>query len=180
MVRGNHETRGMLARGFKKYFDLPEDRFYYSVSDGPVHYVALDCGEDKPDNNRYYFGLADYDSYRLEQLEWLKKHIKSQEFRNAEYRVVIIHMPVIMGEDMGHGMQFLSDHFGPVLKDAGIDLLIAGHTHRVAYYDRKQSGFGYPVMVSSYKTYIELEASDKELKALIKDSEGEVVLEKSF
>lgn len=180
MVRGNHETRGMLARDFKKYFDFPEDRFYYSVSDGPVHYVALDCGEDKPDSNRYYYGLADYDAYRLEQLEWLKKHINSQEFRNAKYRVVIVHMPVISGEDMGHGMQFLSDHFGPVLQDAGIDLLLAGHTHRVKYYDKKESGFGYPVMVSSNNTYIELEASNKELKAVLKNSEGELVLDKSF
>jgi predicted phosphodiesterase len=180
LVRGNHETRGMLARDFKDYFDFPENRFYYALSDGPVHYVLLDCGEDKPDNNRYYFGLADYDTYRLNQLEWLKEHIKSPEFRNARYRVVIVHMPIIGGEDMGHGMQDLSDHFGPVLKDAGISLLLAGHTHRVKYYEGKDSGFGYPVLVSSNKTYIELEASERELKAVLKNSAGENILEKSF
>lgn len=58
-VRGNHETRGALARELKNYFDYKDNRFYYSFDYGPVHFIVLDCGEDKPDDNRYYYGLAD-------------------------------------------------------------------------------------------------------------------------
>lgn len=50
-VRGNHETRGYQARSLKEYFVYPDDRFYYSFDMGPVHFVVLDCGEDKPDGS---------------------------------------------------------------------------------------------------------------------------------
>jgi predicted phosphodiesterase len=177
LIRGNHESRGMKAREFKNFFDFEDDKFYSAVKHGPVHFIVLDCGEDKPDENRYYFDMADYDSYRLEELEWLKKHIKSKEFRNAPFKVVLVHMPILKGEEMGHGMQFLSDHFGPVLEEAGIDLLIAGHTHRVASYKANESGFGYPVIVSSNNTFLEIEVKDNQLRATLKDSEGSPVLE---
>ncbi|MDX2413898.1 MAG: FN3 domain-containing metallophosphoesterase family protein [Bacteroidales bacterium] len=180
MVRGNHETRGMLARNFKDYNDFPDNKFYYAFTHGPVHFVALDCGEDKPDENRYYFDLADYDTYRLKQLEWLKDHIKSKEFKEAKYRVVVVHMPIIKADKMGYGMQFLSDHFGPVLKEAGIDVLFAGHTHRVGYYTAEESGFDYPVMVSSNKTFIELQAGKDGISAVMKDSSGKIVMEKTY
>ncbi len=72
-VRGNHEARGMYARYFKDFFDFEYDRFYGSFRWGPVQFLVLDCGEDKPDDNQYYFQLAAYDNYRLTQLEWLKK-----------------------------------------------------------------------------------------------------------
>ncbi|MFA5818225.1 MAG: metallophosphoesterase, partial [Bacteroidales bacterium] len=49
-ARGNHETRGFVARDLKNYFDYKDGRFYYSFDNGPVHFVVLDCGEDKPDN----------------------------------------------------------------------------------------------------------------------------------
>lgn len=180
LVRGNHETRGILARDFKNFFDFPDDRFYYAFTNGPVHFLALDCGEDKPDENRYYFGLADYDSYRLKELAWLKDHIKTPEFKKAKYRVVIVHMPIIEGKDMGHGMQFLSDYFGPVLKDAGIDLMVSGHTHRNKYHSEDESGFGYPVLVSSNKTFIEVWANGDKMIATLKDAKGEIVIKKEF
>ena len=65
-IRGNHETRGYVARDLKNSFDYKDNSFYYSFDNGPVHFVILDCGEDKPDNNRYYYGMADYDSYRYD------------------------------------------------------------------------------------------------------------------
>lgn len=180
IARGNHETRGMKARNFKDFFDFKDDSFYYSLTHGPVHFIVLDCGEDKGDDNRYYYGLADYDAYRLEELEWLKEHIGSSEFKKAKYRLVIAHMPVLKGENMGHGMQFLSDHFGPVLEKAGVDLLIAAHTHRVTFYSSEESGFGYPVIVSSNNTFIEADADNDELRVSIKDAEGTVTMEKIF
>ena len=83
-IRGNHETRGFAARDLKHYFDYKDDRFYYSFDFGPVHFTILDCGEDKPDDNRYYYGLADYDAYRKSELSWLKDEVKTDKFRNAK------------------------------------------------------------------------------------------------
>ncbi len=176
-VRGNHETRGYLARDLKNYFDFKDDRFYYSFNHGPVHFIVLDCGEDKPDNNRYYYGLADYDTYRLEELEWLKQDIESENFRKAKHRIVIVHMPIIKEEKQGHGMRFLSEHFGPVLQDSGIDLMISGHTHRTAFHDKSKSGFNYPVVVSSNNTFVEIYVDLQGIKAVIKDLSGKQVNE---
>jgi len=176
-ARGNHETRGFVARDLKNYFDYKDGRFYYSFDNGPVHFVVLDCGEDKPDNNRYYYGLADYDSYRLEELEWLKKEVKSDAFRNAKHRIVMIHMPVIKEEKQGYGMKFLADNFGPVLQGAGVDLMISAHTHRNAFYEAGESGFGYPVLVNSNNSFVEVVADLKEIKAVVKDINGKQLAE---
>ncbi len=164
-VRGNHETRGFAARDLKKWFDYKDDRFYYSFDQGPVHFIVLDCGEDKPDNNRYYYGLADYDSYRFTELEWLKNEVKTDAFRNAKHRIVIIHMPVIKEAKQNYAMKFLADNFGPVLQNAGIDLMISGHTHRNAYYEKEKSGFNYPVLVNSNNSFVEVVVDNKGIKA---------------
>lgn len=174
-TRGNHETRGYAARGFKKYFDFRNDKFYYSFDRGPVHFVVLDCGEDKTDDNRYYYGLADYDSYRKEELEWLKNEVKSESFRNAAKRIVIVHMPIVKEEKQGHGMQFLAENFGPVLSSANIDLMLSAHTHRNTWYEKGKSGFQYPVLVNSANSFVEVTADKNEIKATVKDVTGKVI-----
>jgi UDP-2,3-diacylglucosamine pyrophosphatase LpxH len=174
-ARGNHETRGYSAREIKSYFDYKDDSFYYSFDKGPVHFIVLDCGEDKPDYNRYYYGLADYDSYRLEELEWLKKEVKTDPFRNAKYRIVIVHMPVIKEEKQAYGMKFLADNFGPLLKSANISLMVSAHTHRNAFYESERSGFGYPVLVNSNNSFVEVDADSQGIKAVLKDVTGKII-----
>lgn len=179
-VRGNHETRGFMARDLKQYFDFKDGKYYFGFDYGPFHFTVLDCGEDKPDNNRYYYGLADYDSYRLQQLEWLKNEVKNENFIKAKYRIVIVHMPIIKEEKQGHGMRFLADYYGPILSNAGTDLLISAHTHRNAFHDKGKSGFNYPVIVNSADTYIEVYADRKEIKATIRDLKGDQIAEYSI
>ncbi len=174
-VRGNHESRGFAARDLKKWFDYKDDRFYYSFDQGPVHFTILDTGEDKPDNNRYYYGLADYDSYRLKELDWLQTEIKSDAFRNAKNRIVMIHMPVIKEERQNYTMKFLADNFGPVLRTAGIDLMISAHTHRNAFYEKGKSGFNYPVLVNSNNSFVEVVVDNQGIKAVVKDVNGKII-----
>jgi predicted phosphodiesterase len=174
-VRGNHETRGTYAKEFKKFFDFPDDKYYYSFDAGSVHFTILDCGEDKPDTSAAYFGLADYDNYRLEQLEWLKREVKTESFKNASFRIVVVHMPIIEKEKNWYGMAFLAKHYGPVLQDAGINLMISGHTHRNAWISADSSGFGYPVMIASNHNFTEVTADERKIVLKLKDIEGRVV-----
>jgi len=176
-VRGNHETRGFVARDLKSYFDYQSDSFYYGFDYGPVHFTVLDCGEDKPDNNRYYYGLADYDAYRLKELAWLKEEVKSENFIKARYRIVIIHMPVLKEEKQGYGMRFLADNFGPVLQSAGINLAISAHTHRNTFYEAGKSGFGFPVLVNSNNSFIEVFADQQDINIAVKDIGGKIINE---
>jgi len=174
-VRGNHETRGYVARELKSFFDYEADKFYFSFNYGPVHFTILDCGEDKPDNNRYFYGLADYDTYRKEELEWLRSEVATDAFRNAKHRIAIIHMPVIKEEKQGHGMKSLADEFGPLLSDAGIDLMISAHTHKNAFYEAGKSGFRYPVLVNSNNSFVEVSADSREINIVVKDLNGEII-----
>ena len=174
-VRGNHEARGKFARQFKDFFDFKDNKFYSSFDLGPVHFIILDCGEDKPDDNQEYYQLADYDNYRKEQLEWLKNEITTDNFRNASFRIVLCHIPIYQRERMGYGMQFLVDNYGPVLGKAGIDLMLSGHTHRYAYLESNNSGFGYPVVINSNNTFVEVSVESNEIMLLIKDTEGNIL-----
>jgi predicted phosphodiesterase len=176
-IRGNHEARGRYARQFKKFFDFKDNSFYSSFDLGPVHFVILDCGEDKPDDNQEYYQLADFDYYRREQLEWLKNEITTNNFRNAAFRIVLCHMPIYKQEKMAYGMKFLSDYYGPILEKAGIDLIISGHTHSNAYLDSKNSGFGYPILVNSSNTFLEVSVKSNGIKALIKGTNGNIMNE---
>ena len=60
-TRGNHETRGDLAFNFQDYFSTRQEHIYYMFRHGPVCFVALDCGEDKPDSDLEYSGIHCYD-----------------------------------------------------------------------------------------------------------------------
>lgn len=176
-ARGNHETRGQFARELKNYLDLPNDKYYYSFTDGPVRFIVLDGGEDKPDTSKEYSGMADFDKYRNEELLWLKQEVKNDAFINATFKIVIIHMPIINNPKNWYGMAYLAEHFGPVLKEAGIDLMISGHTHRNAWIAADKSGFDYPVMISSNNNYIEASVSSEKISLTLKDIEGNIVEE---
>ena len=91
--RGNHDTRGVHADLLPEYFPKGEGTFYALRRYGDVCLLTLDCGEDKPDSDIEYAGLADYDAYRLEQREWLAEALRSEAFRTAATRIVLLHVP---------------------------------------------------------------------------------------
>ena len=78
--RGNHETRGVFADRLHDYFPTRNGRHYQLCKVGSVCFLLLDCGEDKPDTDIEYGGLADYDAYRREECEWLRRAVASETF----------------------------------------------------------------------------------------------------
>ena len=111
----------------------------------------------------------------MKELEWLKEEIKTEAFRNARKKIVICHFPIVKNEKQGHGMQFMAEHFGPVLKAAGIDLMISGHLHTNAFHEAGKSGFNYPVLVNSDVSFVEVEADARVIKAVVKDVNGKII-----
>ena len=189
-IRGNHETRGAAARNLINYFAAPGGKFYYTFKRGNTFFIMLDCGEDKPDSNKYYFGLADYDNYRSEEAEWLKKVVASKEFRNATHRIVALHMPISLNPEKpseeGHGVYDLSKKFSPILNNAGIDLMLSGHTHKYEIIRPGKGRFKFPIVVGgayydvkrpNRVAYTRVEVSPRRITALLKDING-VVLDK--
>ena len=94
-TRGNHETRGAFATEFQRYFSPKEENIYYTFRQGPICFVVLDTGEDKPDSDIEYAGITVYDEYRTEQAEWLRRVLDSKEYKDAPFKIIVAHIPPI-------------------------------------------------------------------------------------
>lgn len=169
-ARGNHETRGPFSVYFPDYFPTPTGKLYYSFRQGPVHFIVLDCGEDKPDSDIEYSGLAQFDAYRTEQQEWLKKEIQKEEFKSAPHKVVVIHIPPV-GSDW-HGPLDIRRKILPVLKNQGITAMISGHTHRYQYIEPQSEEFDFPIIINAHTTSLEVDATSEKMTVIRKDTEG--------
>jgi len=173
-VRGNHETRGNFARNLMDYFPHSSGRFYYSFDHGPVHFIILDSGEDKPDSHAVYAGLVDFDRYRDEQAAWLKEDIQSESFKKALYKVVFSHMPP--DEDSrGYGEQYLGKVWTPILNEADIDLLLCGHKHRFSRIEPIEGKNKYPILILGRDMIIKADVSQERISGVITRSNGDVL-----
>ena len=174
-VRGNHETRGAYARNFFRYLAGPEGKFYYAFTYGPIRFVVLDSGEDKPDTDVEYSGLVDFDNYILEQKEWLARELESPEFRAASFRVVLSHIP--FGKGGWYGSERLRKQLLPLLEGARIDLMLSGHNHTFGFMD-KGKVTAFPIIVNSNNSVLTMFGSEDLLKVQVKQIDGKVLLEK--
>ncbi|MFC1562733.1 metallophosphoesterase [candidate division KSB1 bacterium] len=173
-VRGNHETRGLAARSLMDYFPTGSGRYYYSFGHGPIHFIILDSGEDKEDSNVSYCSLADFDRYRDEQAEWLEEEIKSDSFKEAKFRIVLIHMPLYGGNNW-HGIQDIRKKFGSILNKGQIDMMISGHTHRFARIPAQEGENTYPIVIGGTDTKIKIDVSENQLNTTVLRLDGSVV-----
>ena len=169
---GNHDTRGALARRLGNFFPEREGRFYYSFDHGPVHFIILDSGEDKTDDSPVYAGLADFDHYRSEQADWLKREIQSPAFQKAGFRVVLVHMP-LFGD--GHGVEENSRLWGPILNEAGIDAVLAGHYHRLFQAEPAAGRNDYPVLAFPQDGVVKASVSESGIDLQAINSKGDTV-----
>ena len=176
-VRGNHETRGAYARNFSRYLTGPEGKFYYAFTYGPIRFIVLDSGEDKPDTDVEYSGLVDFDNYILEQKEWLARELESPEFRAASFRVVLSHIP--FGKGGWYGSERLRKQLLPLLEGARIDLMLSGHNHTFGFMD-KGKVTAFPIIVNSNNSVLTMFGSEDLLKVQVKQIDGKVLLEKEF
>ena len=174
-ARGNHETRGLFSDHYLDYFPTPTGEPYYAFRQGPVFFVVMDGGEDKPDSDIEYYGLSDFDRYRADQVAWLKETVASEAFRTAPFKVAIIHIPPV--NSTWHGPLDVKKHFLPVLNDAGIDLMLCGHLHSYHYLPAGQTECDFPVLINSNDRAVEIEATADALNLKVKDTKKQVVQE---
>ncbi|MCB1097542.1 MAG: metallophosphoesterase [Verrucomicrobiae bacterium] len=133
-VRGNHDLRGPAARKLPSFTGTPDDRFYYSFRSGPLAALVMDTGEDKPDDSPYFAGLAAFKRMRQRQADWLKATITQPWFREAPFRILFCHIPLWWVRDRTdidwwEFSKVCRDAWAPTLQEAGVELVISGHTH---------------------------------------------------
>ena len=181
-IRGNHEIRNAYSIGLRSLIDYVGNKTYGSFNWGDTRFVTLDCGEDKPDSHREYFGLNDFTQHRKDQADFLAKELKTKDFKKAERRILVHHIPVY-----GKGEEFdpynpCRDEWEPLLKKAPFDVAICGHTHLFSFFEKGADGNNFPVVVGggpSHKhgTVIVLEKKGEALSLKVLDTKGQVLKE---
>ncbi|MDD8027370.1 MAG: FN3 domain-containing metallophosphoesterase family protein [Acidobacteriota bacterium] len=171
LVRGNHETRGAMARRLESFFPAPAGRFYYAFSHGPVRFVILDSGEDKPDDSPVYAGLADFDRYRAEQAAWLEAEIESPEFKRAAFRIVFTHIPPF---GKGYVTEQLASLWLPILNKGGVDLLLGGHFHTLYKIAPRSVKNDFPILGAPPETAVKASVSKSAVSLQVVDANGDI------
>lgn len=175
MVRGNHEGRGVMASRYPEYFPASTGMPYYTFRQGPVFFIVMDGGEDKPDSDIEYFGLNRMDRYREDEARWLKEVVATEEFRSSPYKVVLLHVPPF--GDTWHGQLHAQRMFMPILNEAGVDVMVCGHLHRHLFVrPGKESGAKFPVIINSNVDVIEASADGHSLELSVKNGNGQEIL----
>lgn len=188
VVRGNHETRGNLARTYGQYVYRPAGHYYGLYTMGKTVVVMLDAGEDKPDTSPVYGGLGAFDRYREQQAEWLGQAVKSREFRQAERRIVIVHIPPYIPGKSGpaepvewdHGAQMVDEVFMPILNEEKIDLMICGHNHRQSLVEVEKGVNNFPIVINDDRSASFVTSSPEGVRVKTVDLEGETTLDRIF
>jgi UDP-2,3-diacylglucosamine pyrophosphatase LpxH len=170
-ARGNHETRGNFANAFPRYFKSPTGKLYYLLRYGPVCFIVLDCGEDKPDSDIEYSDIVAFNQYRETEKKWIEEAVKSKDFVDAEYKVAILHMPPFGG---WYGEEDIAQKFIPVLNSAKIDVMFCGHLHR---YIKKEPAPNsrFPIIANANNFVVKVVADKSKLQVKILNLQGAVV-----
>lgn len=189
-VRGNHDVRGPEAHLLPKFTGTPGDAFHYAFRSGPLAALVMDSGEDKPDDHRYFGGMAAFQPMQRRQLEWLKGIAKLPWFREAPFKVLFCHIPLYFKREISQAYgsweshRFCRDLWVPALVEAGVKLIVSGHTHDAHWMPAKE---GQPIAQlvgggpqPKSATIIHGKATNDSLSLVMSRLDGTVVAEAKF
>lgn len=185
LIRGNHDTRGALARTYDQYIRRPDKHFYGTYTLGNTFIIMLDTGEDKPDDHHDYSGITSFEAYRQEQAEWLRKVVKSKAFKSAKHRIVMAHIPAIRRSPdntraSAHTADMVHKLYLPILNKEKIDLMISGHTHRFQLIETKKGENNFPMLINDNNSISYYEVTDAGIHVKTVNDQGEVTMDRIF
>ncbi len=155
---GNHDFRGSWISK-KEEVILPRDpserrgdqwdlKWNFAQRLGDMALIGLDTGEDKPDAHPKWFGLANFEPYRVAQAKWLEEQFSRPEIATAKFKIVFCHIPLYAApgspayphdgvkvdpKDYAYWSRECADLWGPILRKAGVCLVACGHQHCYRY-----------------------------------------------
>ncbi|MCS4434363.1 metallophosphoesterase family protein [Aquiflexum gelatinilyticum] len=124
LLPGNHDYDGSyqtwIPEPFQKVLKADNQKNYYSWQSGPCAFIALDPNENFP------VGIP----ANTEQFEWFQQEIKSKKWKDAAWKIILVHQPPFSQGWIGyHGEQSIENLLKPVWESGMADLVISGHTH---------------------------------------------------
>ena len=161
-LNGNHDFRGRFNRRLgdvMMFRELGERKPEYAELGrnfvqrlGDIALIGLDTGEDKLDTNPEFAGIFKMRPYRERQARWLAEVIETDAVKTAKFKVAFCHIPLFDAQPWANpgdvapadaAPQYRHDYaiwqrtcanlWGPSLKNAGVQLVIAAHQHCFRY-----------------------------------------------
>ena len=112
-------------------------------------YFSSVCIEVYELETEEYAELINFNEYHQEQAAWLADVFKSPEYQQADYQIVLVHIPPFEDYSVIFPEDFLTEAFDPVLallhQQTDIDLVMSGHLHRGDIWLPEETGLPYPV-----------------------------------
>ena len=159
---GNHDSRGRANRHLEKVwmYRQPEERNVrdwdlgrnFAIRMGDIALIGLDTAEDKLDTNPIFAGLFKSEEYRRAQTAWLKDALQQKEIASATFLVAFCHIPLFDSdpthnpgdvypadydpqytEDYAYWQRTCGRMWGPLLHNAGCQVVITAHMHHYRY-----------------------------------------------
>ena len=135
LSRGNHEAGGSEVASLPQWYASRDNTFYYTVRVGNIAFIVLDIGNLDKDAYSVQKNVGDYNTYRQEEVEWLKGLYESGTLSDPSIknRIVVCHVPFPLATKRygGDTAKDMLDYLN--LMD--IDIMLAGHSHKTVFYD---------------------------------------------
>jgi len=127
-ARGNHEYRGSISPKVFSYMPNESGRFFYTFAHGPAHFLIFDSGEDKSDSTTNLGGVVAVQPYLDMEYAWYQNYVQTNAsaLSKIPFKIGIIHDPA-------WGYQTNPTRWNTVANNAGMNLLLAGHTHSFSH-----------------------------------------------
>ena len=180
-VRGNHEQIGTFAGLYQDLLPHPSGKSFFSFRQGETLFIALDAGNDKPDDESGLF--CNQEMFR-EEMAWLKELVQTEEYRSARWRIALIHMPA----DSARYDALAAADLLKMIPET--ELILAGHRHYYFYIDpnsdicvRKRNGKEIPgatklpalTVANDTDTMLCVNVSPEQIEVKVIDENGEPV-----
>ncbi|MBT2289192.1 S-layer homology domain-containing protein [Paenibacillus albidus] len=118
---GNHDVKNGGKQVFTTALGLPgngmkdQEHLTYSYDYEDTHFVVLNSEADEVDMQK--------------QAVWLRDNLEAS---TKKWKVAMFHRPAYHTED-GRGPELVSHYLAPVLEELGVDLVLVGHDHALAW-----------------------------------------------
>lgn len=136
--RGNHETKGVMAKDFHRYAGSKNGNYYYTFRLKNIWGIVLDIGEDHADDFVEYCGISKFDTYRKEQTAFLDNVLGNayHEFdaQGIDYRIGICHIPLTV-KNTDDYVADIKDEWIERLNQMKLTIMYSGHQHELWFID---------------------------------------------
>lgn len=133
-ARGNHDVKGRYSQELHKFVGAKGERFYYNFYFKDVYGLVLDLGEDHDDDWWEYYGTANFEEYRQEQISFLKDEIAKKDYEAYPYRVVASHIPIPF-VNYRHNYENTKKEMTALLNQMDFHMSVCGHQHQLMIFE---------------------------------------------